>query len=173
MDFGILVIVIFGILILWFIYIYNAFASRQRRIDEWWDEVDAHLKLRHDLLPKLIGKARQVLSDREDAMNRIAEINEIVSSEDEDAESLENGLSLALQNFKAELKENPAAMLDMDFVKLMGELVSIEGRASSACREHNMLVGDFNSAMKRFPASLVVGLLHFNPRERRIFVNTN
>jgi LemA protein len=164
-------IVVLGVLILWFMYMYNDMANRQRRIDEWWDEVDSHLKLRHDLVPLLMEKARVLMKDESDALDRLADLcgKAETDSEDEDLEYIENGLSIALRNFKRSARNHASAMLDIDFLKLMGELVSIEGRASSACREHNNLVGEFNVSIRKFPANLVVGFLHFHPREMRIF----
>jgi LemA protein len=163
-------IVVLGVLILWFMYMYNELTGRQRRIDEWWDEVDSHLKLRHDLIPLLTGKARILIKEESDALDRLAELSEKAdNSNDDDFEYLENGLSIALHSFKRVVRDHSTAMLDLDFLKLMGELVSIEGRASSACKEHNHLVGEFNMSIRKFPANLVVGFLHFNSREMRIF----
>ena len=168
----ILGIVALGALILWFMYMYNDLANRQRRIDEWWDEVDSHLKLRHDLIPLLMDKARVLMTDESSALDRLADLCGRAgadSDEDEELEYLENGLSIALRNFKRAVRNHSSAMLDLDFLKMMGELVSIEGRASSACREHNNLVGEFNTSIKKFPANLMVSFLHFHPREMRIF----
>ena len=169
----ILGIVALGALILWFMYMYNNLANRQRRIDEWWDEVDSHLKLRHDLIPLLMERARVLMTDESSALDRLADLclKADVDSDEEDIEYLENGLSIALRNFKHSVRNHSSAMHDIDFLKLMGELVSIEGRASCACKEHNNLVGEFNASIKKFPANLVVNFLHFHPREMRIFAS--
>ncbi|MDR3332361.1 MAG: LemA family protein [Synergistaceae bacterium] len=165
-------LVVFGVLILWFMYTYNIFASKQQRIDDWWDEVDIHLKLRHELVPNILGKASSLMGGETRTLDRIAELSErsLDDAHESDFEFLENGLSIALHDLTTAFKNNRDLMMDSDFLRLMGELVSLEGRASTACKEHNMLVSDFNVAIKRFPANLVVGLLHFKPREMRIFV---
>ncbi|MDR1885504.1 MAG: LemA family protein [Synergistaceae bacterium] len=165
-------IVVLGALILWFMYVYNTFANKQHRIDEWWDEVDTHLRLRHDIIPLLLEKARLMIAEEGPTLDRIAEFNEktAADSDNDDLEYLENGLSIALHNLKDSIRSHSSAMLDIEFLTLMGELVSIEGRASSACREHNLLVNEFNTSIRKFPSNLVVKFLHFCPKEMRIFV---
>jgi LemA protein len=170
---GIIGIIVLGALILWLILLFNTFSAKQRRIDEWWDEVDAYLKLRHDLIPLILEKAHPLMTEETPTLERIAEFSKQTSAhpEDEDLEYLENGLSIALQNLKDTVRKHASVMLDVEFLRLMGELVSIEGRASSACKEHNLLVNEFNVSIKRFPAILLITALHFRPREMRIFVS--
>lgn len=171
---GFAVIFCLGVLILWFMYTYNTFAAIQKNIDLWWEEVDTHLKLRRELVPSLLAKARQILPGQEPTFQRIesicCEIAEISDDADKgESEELENELSAALRVLQDATRNDPDSMMKSDFLATMGELVSIEGRASAACAEHNRIVSDFNASIIRFPANLVLGALHFYPCEMRIF----
>ena len=145
--------------------------NKQSQIDEIWDEADVHLKLRHDLIPELIKRARGRMPVDTALIDRVEELGRLTAGTDItiETEHLENELSELLRQLRQAVRKYQALMLDEDFVKLLGELVSMEGRAASACDRHNKLVRDFNEAIKQFPATLIVGFLHFTPCEMRIF----
>ena len=168
---GLAIVLGLGVFIIWLIYTYNRFVGKQSRIDEVWDEADVHLKLRHDLLPELIKSARDRMRNEDGVLDRIEELGRLTAGKDitPDIEGYENELSSLLRRLRETAKKDSELMLDEAFVKLLGELVSMEGRAASACDRHNELVREFNTSIGRFPATLIVGFLHFRPREMRIF----
>jgi LemA protein len=175
--FGLFVVFILGVLILWCIYTYNACREKQSQIDFWWDEADTHLQLRLDLIPSLVDQARPLMESEKPTLDRIVEIREEIVREkiagaDKDEQSmehLENSLSGEVRSLRSAFGKHRKAQMNAPLLTVMSELVSIEGRAITACEEYNRLTGDYNSSIKRFPSNLVVGMLHFNPREKRIF----
>ena len=175
---GIAVIFCLGLAILWYIYTYNTFRRKQAKIDFWWDEADTHLRLRRDLIPSLVDRARPLMGDETQTLDRIASIREeIIKDEisphpvlgDCDAELLENRLSAEMLALQSAFKRHVEIQVNESLLTVMSELVSIEGRALSACKEYNKLTYDYNASIKGFPANLVAGMLHFNPREKRVF----
>ena len=175
---GLAVIVCLGALIFWCMYTYNSFKEKQALIDFWWDEVDAHLQLRRELIPSLVDRARPIMGKQSDILERISGIREEIVRELIDTSSLlegreleqsENKLSTEIHSLKDAFRSHREAQLHPDLLMVMSELESIEGKAIIACEEYNRLTGNFNSLIKSFPANLVVGLLQFNPLERRIF----
>ena len=175
---GIAAVFCLGVLIVWCMYTYNAFREKQSGIDFWWDEVDTHLQLRRDLIPSLLDRARPLMRPQHSILDRIAAIREEIvqaavsaNSLDvgRDIEHLENSLSAEMRSLGGAVRQNRDVQMNSSLLTVMGELVSIEGRAVTACEEYNKLTGEFNASIKRFPANLVVGLLHFNPLEKRIF----
>jgi Uncharacterized conserved protein len=179
MGVGLAVVLILGGAILWFIYTYNDLSARQQEIDALWDETETHLKIRRDLIPALLERARVAVPAQDAILERIRALDEELSSEvegfdgsrdaDVEFERGENALSDALLDLQNAVRALGNSMLDEKFLELMGELVSIEGKAIAACERHNALVKDFNLSIRRFPASLVVGFLHFDSFEMRIF----
>ena len=175
---GLAVMVCLGVLIIWCMYTFNSFKDRQILIDFWWDEVDAHLQLRRELIPSLIDRARPVMDAQTDILDDIATVSEKIVRdlarinfliEGQELEQLENRMSSGLRSLKGAFRNYREAQLNSDLLLAMGELESIEGRAVSACGEYNKLTADFNSSIKNFPANLIAGFLQFNPLERRIF----
>lgn len=173
---GFAIIFFLGALIIWIIYTYNRFVGKQAAIDTNWDEVDTHLKLRHDLIPNLIGAEAGRMPAERALFARIEEIRREIAaraggpeSPIDSVERLENELSGLMLQIREAAAKYPEVMMDQKFITLLGELVSMEGRAASACNRHNQLVRDFNGAITQFPANLVVGFLHFHPCEMRIF----
>lgn len=170
--FGIAVIVCLGGLIIWLIYTYNRFVAKQSKIDGIWDEVDRHLKMRHDLIPNLLDASAGRLPNEKRIFERMEEIARELdkASDTVDIERLENELSEDMRSIRETVaSDHPELMMDQKFITTLGELVSMEGQAASACKRHNELVKDFNVSMKQFPANLIVGFLHFQPCEMRIF----
>jgi LemA protein len=84
-------------------------------------------------------------------------------------ERLENKLSREMHSLRDAFSEHREAQMNPPLLTVMSELVSIEGRAVTACEEYNKLTSGYNSSIKSFPSNLLVGMLHFNPREKRIF----
>jgi LemA protein len=172
------VIFCLGALILWSIYTYNIFREKQSLIDFWWDEVDVHLRFRRELIPSLLDRARPLMKTENPMLDRIADIREkIVKNEihpesarlAENAERLENSLSAEVHSLQDAFRKRVEIQINPDLLTVMSELASIEGKALTACEEYNKLTYQYNSSIKSFPANLVVGMLHFNPREKRIF----
>ncbi|MDR1137999.1 MAG: LemA family protein [Synergistaceae bacterium] len=175
---GFVIIFCLGAAILWCIYTYNTFRDKQSQIDFWWDEVDVHLHLRRDLIPSLIDRARPLMREEISTLDRIMDIREKMVHEEiaaksidieKDAESLENRLSSEMHSLQDSFKKQREIQMNANLLTVMGELVSIEGRAITACEEYNKLAVGYNTLIKKFPAKLVARWLHFNPREKRIF----
>jgi LemA protein len=173
-----MIIFCLGVMILWCIYTYNIFGGKQSQIDYWWDEVDTHLRLRRDLTPILIDKARPLMREETSTLDKISGIREDIVREEiaaksidieHDIEILENSLSAEMHYLQEVFKKHREIQTNTNLLTVMGELVSIEGRATTACEEYNKLTNEYNASIKRFPANLVARWLHFNPRERRIF----
>jgi LemA protein len=179
---GFVIIFCLGVKILWFIYTYNAFRDKQSQIDYWWDEVDTHLHLRRDLIPILIDKARHLMKEESTTLDKISGIREEIVREEiaakstdieRDVELLENKLSREMHYLQDMFKKHREIQMNTNLLTVMGELVSIEGRAITACEEYNKLTNGYNISIKKFPANLVARWLHFSPREKRIFGELN
>lgn len=162
---------IFGVLILWLIMTFNKFRAKQSKIDDIWDEVDAHLKMRHDLVPELLDLAEGHMGENAPIFKKILDVNMKVRSEMDEREAapFENELSTLLRDLRGEVSKMPELMLDQKFITTLSELVSMEGRASSACDRHNALVREYNKDIVAFPAIFISRFLHFDPCEMRIF----
>jgi LemA protein len=158
-------------------YTYNIFRDKQASIDFWWDETEFHLHLRRDLIPSLLDRARPLMGPQASTLDRIAGIREEIvrdelehnSKKGSDIERLENNLSAEMLVLQSAFKEQHEIQMNSELLTVMGELVSIEGKALIACNEYNKLANAYNASIKSFPANVVVGLLHFNPKEKRIF----
>ncbi|MDR1580307.1 MAG: LemA family protein [Synergistaceae bacterium] len=175
---GFAVIFCLGALILWAIYTYNIFREKQSLIDFWWDEAEIHLQFRRDLIPGLLDRARPIMKWEDQRLDRIAGIreeiiqNEIHQETDdltESIERLENSLSAEFHLLQDAFRQHAEIQVNPELLTVMSELASIEGKAVTACEEYNKLTHHYNSLIKSFPANLVVGMLHFSPKEKRIF----
>jgi LemA protein len=59
----------------------------------------------------------------------------------------------------------PDLKASQNFVQLQTELASIEDKVAASRRFYNSSVGDYNTAIQQFPASMIAGGAGFTERE--------
>ena len=178
---GFAILICLGVLIVWCMYTFNKFKEQQTMIDFWWDEVDAHLQLRRELVPGVIDKARPVMLEQKAVFDSMADVREKIIHElifpdafvgGQNLEHLENRLTEEISALTTAFRNHRDAQMNPELIIVMSEMTSIEGKAFTACAEYNKLTAGFNSSIKSFPANIVAGILKFHPLEKRICGST-
>ena len=77
----------------------------------------------------------------------------------------EGALTSALGKMFALAEAYPNLKASENFVQLQTELSSIEDKVAAARRFYNSAVGDYNTAIQQFPASMIAGSSGFTARE--------
>ena len=52
---GSILLGIVGLLVIWFIIVYNGLVSLRNQVQSAWRQIDVQLKRRHDLIPNLVA----------------------------------------------------------------------------------------------------------------------
>src|SRR3990167_7460038 len=52
------ILIVFGVVVLWVIFIYNGFVSLVNRAKEAWADIEVQLKRRYDLIPNLVNTVK-------------------------------------------------------------------------------------------------------------------
>ena len=156
-----------GVVLLIGILIYNTLVSRRNECDNIFASIDALLKKRYDLIPNLVKLLKESMDYEKGALEKITALRskalrpdlkpqEKMAVADEIAAPL-HGLMVAVENYP-ELKAREQIM------QLMRTLNEIEEQISAARRAYNQAVTDYNNTREMFPASLIAGWFHFEPR---------
>lgn len=149
-EIGLIIIIILGLLLIWYITIYNSYQNYIIRINEAEAFIDTTLRKRFDLLNKAI-EIIKANSKEKDVLAMIEELKTMKLSNFE----LDRKLYEAINEFDRyketieELKTNEA------FIKIEIGLFESESEIVAARKYYNDIITDYNKLIRTFPSNLV------------------
>ncbi len=163
-------LVVLGVLlILVFVVIgnYNNMTTSRENVDTKSSDVDVYLQRRADLIPNLVSTVKgymqheeQVISDittaRENLLNA-SSMSEKATANDELTSAI-NALAVVVENYP-DLKANT------NFINLQDELTGAENRISTARRDYNDAVKEYNTLIIKFPNNILASMFNFEKAE--------
>jgi len=172
-----------------FSWFYNRIVDREERVYQAWSQVESNLQRRTDLIPNLVETVSRymrheretltaVAGERGDALNPLEEAMSRLISDQQSAASREGAapdneqalarlaqaqqaLGGSLKNLIAVAESYPTLRSGDQFLSLQAQLEGTENRINVARMEFNQSVGDYNSAIRRLPGSLIASLGDF------------
>ena len=176
----ILVVVIFGA---FFVNVRNNLVGLEEKVNEQWAQVQSQYQRRFDLIPNLVrtveGAANFEKSTLEAVVNARARVGQVAAPAgppgagadipgNEAAfrqfEAAQQGLSNALSRLLVVVERYPELKANQNFLELQSQLEGTENRIAVERQRYNTTVRDFNTAIRRFPASLVAGMSGFKQK---------
>lgn len=156
-----------AVIILGFILIYNGLVAKRQTVNEAFSGIDVQLKLRRELIPNLVETVKGYAAHERGTLDAvIAARNAAASAQGPAAIGAAEGvLSSALGKVFALAEAYPDLKASQNFVQLQTELSSIEDKVAASRRFYNSSVGDFNTAIQQFPASMIANGAGFTERE--------
>ncbi|PIV46065.1 hypothetical protein COW09_02290 [bacterium (Candidatus Moisslbacteria) CG12_big_fil_rev_8_21_14_0_65_36_11] len=160
-------ILIFVLLVLGLIAIYNGLISLRNRVEEAWSDIEVQLKRRHDLIPNLIETVKGYAAHEKGVFEEVTEARARALSATTPAEAgaAERGLAGALKTLFAVAENYPTLRASENFQKLQEELSDTENKIQAARRFYNGNVRDFNIKQETFPSNLVASTFNFKKAE--------
>jgi LemA protein len=157
---------------------YNGFVSREEAVNGAWGEVQNQLKRRSDLIPNLVGAVKGYAGHEHAIFTEVTEarakVSQVVSLDVGKLASdpalqkqflvAQQGLSATLGRLLAVAEAYPQLKADQPFMKLQDELAGTENRIAVARGRANKEIQGWNTARRRFPASIIAGLGNFGPK---------
>ena len=161
----IIVIVIVAILLVGIVLVamyygtYNNLVGLDVSVDEKWAQVEQELQRRYDLIPRVVNASKLYINYEGSILQNVTALRSqwaaAVNSGDVDAvndatANLETGISNLIVTIEAypELKSSDV------IISLIVELEGTENRISTERMRYNEAVGDYNQAIRSFPANL-------------------
>ena len=144
------------------IVVYNDLVALRRRCDNARSDIDVQLKHRFDLVPTLIEAVKGHAALEKGTLDAVTKAHNAVG----DGPTCETGarahalLGAALDRLIAVAEAYPEVKTSENFV----ELSELENRIVAARLYLNGAVGEFNTAIERFPGNLLAGLFGFTAR---------
>jgi LemA protein len=162
-----IVLGVIAVIVIFFIAIYNGLISRRQSVNEAFSGIDVQLKLRRELVPNLVETVKGYAAHEKTTLDAVIAARNAAAAAHGPAAmgAAEGALSGALGKMFALAEAYPDLKASQNFVQLQGELSSIEDKVAASRRFYNSAVGDFNTAVQQFPASLIAGGGGFTQRE--------
>ena len=172
----ILVVVIFGV---FFVSVRNNLVGLQENVNERWAQVQSQYQRRFDLIPNLVrtvqGAANFERSTLEAVVNARARVGQVAApgtaadiTGNEQAfrqfEAAQQGLSSALSRLLVVVERYPELKSNQNFLELQSQLEGTENRIAVERQRYNNSVREYNTATRRFPASIVAGMSGFGQK---------
>ncbi len=163
----ILVHVIIAVLIVWFIFIFNALVRHKIRVSDAWSQIDVQLKRRHDLIPNLVEAVKGYMAYEKDTLERVikARTQAVDASGLKDKAQAENFLTQTLRSLFAVAERYPELKANQNVLKLQEELISTENKIAFARQYYNDEVRLYNTKIQVVPSNIVAGVCGFQKRD--------
>jgi LemA protein len=176
----ILALLIFGG---YFIGVRNNIVSLDEQVNQQWAQVESQYQRRFDLIPNLVktvqGAANFEKSTLEAVVNARARVGQVAApagppgaaggvttdpAQMEQFAAAQQGLSNALSRLLVVVERYPELKSNQNFLELQSQLEGTENRIGVERMRYNETAQTYNTAIRRFPASMVASMSGFKQR---------
>src|SRR6185436_15268641 len=176
----ILALIIGGV---WFVSVRNNLVSLDEQVNQSWAQVESQYQRRYDLIPNLVrtvqGAANFEKTTLIEVVNARARVGQVqapagppgaAGAATENQQSLDQfaaaqaGLSSALSRLLVVVERYPELKANQNFLELQSQLEGTENRIAVERQRYNGAAQQYNTAIRRFPASMVAGMSGFKAK---------
>lgn len=167
---GIIIAIIVGLVVILSIALIstnNNLVSMEAEVDAALANIDTNLQRRADLIPNLVNTVKGYAAHEQGVIDSVTEAraNLAGASTVEEKAAADSALTTALNNLLVVVENYPDLKASANFAQLADELAGTENRIATARRDYNDAVQSYNTAIRKFPKSLVADLFGFTPKE--------
>ncbi len=176
---GILIVIAVIVIgaIMWGMGIYNNLVGLDEGVSQSWSQVENQYQRRADLIPNLVNTVKGVANFEKETYTAVTEarakVNQINMTpemlSDPNAfaqfQSAQDGLSSALSRLLVTVENYPQLKANENFLQLQAQLEGTENRISVERKKFNEVVQNYNTTVRRFPASLIAGFAGFSQKQ--------
>ncbi|TVQ30288.1 MAG: LemA family protein [Phycisphaeraceae bacterium] len=160
-------IVLFVVLLVFVIGMYNKLVRKRIDCDNGWSQIDVQLKRRYDLVPNLVETVKGYASHERETLDAVikARSQAIDAGSVKEQAEAESFLSASLGRLFALSEAYPDLKANTNFLALQEELTSTENKIGFARQHYNDCVARYRTARESFPTNLVANAFNFEPRD--------
>lgn len=149
-----------------FVGSYNGLVDREAAVDQAQADLDAQLQRRFDLIPQLVSTVEGAAIQEQSVIAKVTEARTRYAGATSDADRLAAAgeLDSALSRLLVVVEAYPELASIPAFRDMMVQLEGTENRVAQARRDYNAAVTEFNTAIRRFPRSIVASFGGFERR---------
>jgi len=160
----IVLIVVIVLIVLAIMGSYNGLVTKQENVEGKLHDIDTQLQRRVDLIPNLVNTVKGFASHETEIINSVTEARTKLAgaSSVEDKANADAELSGALSRLLVVVENYPDLKSSANFIQLSDELAGTENRIAVARLDYNNAVKEYNTAIKKMPASIIAGMFNFD-----------
>jgi len=174
---GGVILLALAMLFFWGMSTYNNMVSQDQAVMQQWSQVENQYQRRADLIPNLVNTVKgyadfekEVLTQVTEARAKVSQFNitpEVLNDPQAFAkfQSLQGELSGALSRLLVTVENYPQLKANENFLQLQAQLEGTENRISVERKKFNEVVQQYNTTIKRFPASMLAGIFGFGEKQ--------
>lgn len=168
-------IVVVVLLILWGMNTNNSVVILDENVTESWANVESSYQRRNDLIGNLVKTVQGAADFEKSTLTDVIEARAKATSTTIDASNLtaenmaqfqqaQTGLTGALSKLLVSVERYPELKANQNFLELQSQLEGTENRINIARDRFNQNVKIYNSDIRQFPKSILVGILGFDKK---------
>ena len=159
----IVIIVVAVLLVLWGVAWYNNLVKLRNNRENAFANIDVQLKMRHDLVPQLVGAVKGYADHEKNVFQRVTEARAAAmgATSINDKIEAENMLTSALSGLKVSLEAYPELKANENFLHLQQELADLENKLAAVRRFFNSATRELNNAVQTFPSVIFAKMFGF------------
>jgi LemA protein len=166
----------------WFVSVGNDLVAKGQAVQESWAQVQNVYQRRADLIPNLVETVKGFAAQERTVLEEVTRARAAASSMQITPEvlndpaalrkfqELQSQLGSALSRLLVTVERYPELKSNQNFLALQSQLEGTENRIAVERRRYNETVREYNTAVRRFPASIVASMRGF--REKAFFEAT-
>ena len=164
----IVIVVLIALVLLYVVYRYNSLIRLRARTQEAWSDIDVELKRRHDLIPNLVATTQGYAAHERAVFDEVTQARAAAVSAGQTGNpatiaGAEDALTGSVNRLFAVAERYPDLKASTVFLNLQEQLTTTEDKVEFSRRFYNGNVRDFNTALQRFPTSVIASSLGFKP----------
>jgi LemA protein len=167
----------------WFVSVRNNLVGLDEQVNRQWAQVESQYQRRFDLIPNLVrsvqGAANFEKSTLEAVVNARSRVGQVAApggppgpaagitdNPEQMAQfaAAQQGLSNALSRLLVVVERYPELKANQNFLELQSQLEGTENRIAVERQRYNEEAQQYNTAVRRFPASLVANMSGFKQK---------
>lgn len=160
---GIVLIVIAVVVILWLVVTYNRLVNLRARVKNAWAQIDVNLKRRFDLIPNLVSTVKGYAAHERETLEKVVESRNRFNSATTPTQRMDasNELTAMLSRLMLLVEAYPDLKANQNFIQLQNELRDTEDKIAFTRQFYNDTVMKLNAKLETFPTVLVAGMFGF------------
>jgi LemA protein len=167
----VIAVIVFGIYN-WAVGFNNTAVKLNENVSESWGNVQTSYQRRNDLIGNLVKTVQGAADFERSTLTAVIEARAKATSISIDPSNVtpeqlaqynevQGGLSSALSRLLVTVERYPDLKANQNFLKLQDELTSTENTIQTARTRYNEAINPYNNHVKKFPNSVLAGLLNF------------
>lgn len=161
------------LLLIWGVGSYNGLVGMDETVQTRWADVETQYQRRADLIPNLVSTVKgyatheqKTLTDVMQARSQATQVKvdptNITPEQMAKYQKAQGDVSQALGRLLMVAENYPQLKANENFLELQSQLEGTENRINVARRDFNGAAKEYNTAIRRFPRSIIAGVCGFD-----------